>query len=65
METTAKAYHVKLKDQRALFFDDITTHSSTRNQLKLYRGTEMIAQFDMNDISSWFAPDRIDQDSEG
>ncbi len=61
METTAKAYEVKLKDQRTLFFGDITTHSATRSHLKLYRGTEVVAQFDMNDISSWFAPDRTEE----
>jgi hypothetical protein len=65
METTAKAYEVKLKDQRKLFFEDITDHSATKHELKLYRGTAVVAQFDMADVSSWFAPDRVEEEREG
>lgn len=64
MQTIAKACEVKLKDGRTVFFDGITAHTAKTHELKLYRGVEVVAQFDMAQVSSWFVPDRIEGQSE-
>lgn len=59
MVKTQKAVEVKLKDGRILVFEEITDISATDHRLKLYSGTEVVADFDRIDVSSWFAPDRV------
>src|ERR1044071_4362186 len=54
---TQRTVEVKLKDGRKLLFADITDTTATEHVLKLYRGTEVVAHFDMIDVSSWFAAD--------
>lgn len=64
METTGKTYEIRLKDGKVAFLDGITNHSASRSKLTLYRGSEVASQFDMYEVTSWFAPDRVEDSRE-